>query len=99
MSTHKRKAGIVTFKVDPDLMESLEAIPNRSEFIRTAILAAMDNLCPVCNGTGVLSPGQRKHWEKFSASHAISRCAECQENFLVCEHEHDGVHEQDATTQ
>lgn len=81
----RRKEEIVTFKVDAALMEALANIPNRSEFIRAAILQAMDNLCPLCTGTGYLSPEQRKHWDEFTAHHAVRRCEECDSTYLVCD--------------
>src|SRR5690606_41925285 len=45
------------------------SIPNRSEFIRTAILSALQGTCPLCRGTGILTPDQRLHWEEFARSH------------------------------
>lgn len=47
-----RKQEIITFKVDEKLAAELKELPNRSQFIRTAILAAIDNLCPLCRGHG-----------------------------------------------
>jgi len=80
----KRKSEIVTFKADPSLLEALEKIPNRSEFIRAAILASLDSTCPLCQGTGILSPSQKMHWETFAADHTIEECKECNEIHLVC---------------
>ena len=48
----KKKTDIITFKVDATLLEALRGIENRSEFIRSAILSALDNVCPLCRGTG-----------------------------------------------
>jgi len=79
------KQEIVTFKVDESLHETLKSIPNRSEFIRAAILAALDNVCPLCRGTGVLSPNQRKHWEQFARRHPLQQCDTCREYVLECE--------------
>lgn len=78
------KPQIVTFKADPDLVEAMEGIPNRSEFIRAAILAALDGPCPLCGGTGVLLPSQRRHWQEFCRTHAVEACEECSEAHLVC---------------
>ncbi len=80
----RKKKEIITFKVDPGLSKALEGIPNRSEFIRSAILAAMENLCPLCNGRGLLSPDQRRHWEEFAQTHSVRKCSECHANLLVC---------------
>jgi hypothetical protein len=84
MATHSGKRQIITFKAEEALVEAMEDIPNRSEFIRSAILAALDGVCPLCHGTGVLSPHQRHHWEDFSRNHSVERCAECDEGKLVC---------------
>ena len=67
----RRKADVVTLKVDPSLVEAMKHMPNRSAFIRTAILNALDSTCPLCQGTGVLTPTQRRHWAEFARSHAL----------------------------
>ena len=56
----RRKQEIVTFKVDEPLWEAMKGIPNRSEFIRAAILSALDSVCPLCKGSGILTPDQRR---------------------------------------
>jgi hypothetical protein len=76
---------IVSFKVDAALAEALRSVDNRSEFIRNAVLAAMDSACPLCRGTGVLSPKQKEHWEEFSRNHSLAECKECHEFHLRCE--------------
>ena len=84
MATHGGKQQIITFKAEQALVEAMDAIPNRSEFIRSAILAALDGVCPLCHGTGVLSPHQQEHWQEFRQNHPVERCADCHENKLVC---------------
>jgi len=81
----KAKGEIVTFKADAALLEAMRGVPNRSEFIRAAILAALDGLCRLCRGTGVLTPNQTEHWRRFVADHSVRRCEECHEMHLVCE--------------
>lgn len=78
------KAQMVTFKADDALVAAMEGIPNRSEFIRAAVLAALDGVCPLCRGTGVLSPKQREHWHEFARHHAVERCGDCHESHMVC---------------
>ena len=80
----KRKDEVITFKVDEGLAEALRHIPNRSEFIRRTLLAALENTCPVCNGTGRLSPHQKDHWQDFARHHSFTECADCHERHLVC---------------
>jgi DnaJ-class molecular chaperone len=81
---HHEKQQIITFKADDALVEAMEGITNRSEFIRSAILAALDGVCPMCQGTGVLSTAQRRHWQEFSRTHAIETCRHCDETRFVC---------------
>lgn len=80
----KKKQTIVTFKVDEDLLEVIKDIPNRSEFIRAAIMTALESVCPLCNGTGLLTPKQKEHWQSFSRDHELKRCEDCQEIFIEC---------------
>ncbi len=80
----KQKTEIITFKVDTSLAGVIRHLPNRSEFIRTAVLRAFENACPLCDGTGILTPEQKKHWDSIAADHHIEQCCECHENYLVC---------------
>lgn len=85
MKTTRKKREIVTFKVDEPLLDAMSGVPNRSEFIRAAILAALDNVCPLCKGVGLLTPDQRRHWNRFAKHHALEECADCHAVHLVCE--------------
>ncbi len=78
------KQEVITFKVDTDLAEIIKLQPNRSEFIRKAILNAIDNTCPLCRGTGIITPQQKVHWDKFLETHLVERCNECDAVRLVC---------------
>lgn len=85
MSNEIRKGEIITFKADRPLLEALERVPNRSEFIRSAILAALEDVCPLCRGRGTLSAAQRRHWQAFAAHHGVEQCDDCREIHLVCD--------------
>ncbi len=74
----------MTFKADAALRQALRGVENRSEFIRSAILAAIDNVCPLCKGSGLLSADQRKHWDRFAQDHQIEECSDCHAVHLVC---------------
>ena len=80
----RAKSEIITFKADESLSEALRGIPNRSEFIRAAVLAALDSVCPLCQGTGILSPEQKRHWTSFASDHSVQECRDCHELHLVC---------------
>ena len=87
MSSGRNKDEVISFKVDEALSRKMKGIANRSDFIRTAILLALGNSCPVCGGTGTLSAAQSVHWEEFIRYHHMHRCDECREQYLVCDHE------------
>ncbi|NLF08373.1 MAG: CopG family transcriptional regulator [Pirellulaceae bacterium] len=84
MSDRRRKREIVSFKADAPLMDAMAGISNRSEFIRAAILSALDSVCPLCKGSGILTPDQRNHWVEFSRNHTLSECGDCHALHLVC---------------
>ncbi len=79
-----KKQEIISFKVDATLARALQTMPNRSEFIRAAVLAALDSGCPLCGGTGILSADQRVHWRRFAATHELVQCGDCHAFHLVC---------------
>ena len=79
------KPETISFKVNESLREAMSGIPNRSDFIRNAVVAALESSCPLCKGTGVLSTQQKQHWDTFAENHAIKECRQCHEFHLVCE--------------
>ncbi len=85
--TGKRKEEVMTFKVDGELAEALAGIRNKSDFIRQAVLSALGNTCPVCNGTGTLTVSQMRHWKEFETHHHVGLCQDCHEARVVCDHE------------
>ena len=88
MNKRTTKQEVISFKVDDSLAEAMRGVPNRSDFIRSAILAALDGVCPVCMGTGILGPLQKQHWEAFAASHPMIECPDCHEQHLTCDNTH-----------
>lgn len=80
------KRSVITFKADEEMMTELEKIPNKSEFIRAAVYAALQETCPFCGGTGTLSPHQKLHWAKFMQEHQVERCTQCNGVKLNCLH-------------
>jgi len=81
------KERIFTFKADGELADLLDQVPNKSAFIRQAILAALERGCPLCQGSGVLSPEQLRHWTQFLQHHSLQRCETCRAVHLTCEHQ------------
>lgn len=82
--SHRSMHEIVTFKADRALLDALQGLANRSEFIRSALLAALENVCPMCKGRGILTPNQKRHWAAFTADHNLAECDDCHEFHLVC---------------
>lgn len=79
-----KKQELITLRVDESLSNAMQGITNRSEFIRQAILAALDGVCPLCRGAGVLTPRQFAHWRTFTRNHVIEECTDCHALHLVC---------------
>lgn len=92
MQSRPKREEVITFKVDGALAEALSGISNRSDFIRRAILEALGNSCPVCQGTGRLTVKQMEHWQEFNRHHHVEQCETCHEAHLVCDHEVVGAH-------
>ena len=80
----RRKQEIITFKADAALRRAMRGVENRSQFIRAAILAALDSACPLCKGSGILTPDQRRHWERFAKNHSLAECGDCHAVHLIC---------------
>ncbi len=79
------KTDLITFKVERSLAELIDRLPNKSEFIRNALLGALSATCPLCQGRGVLTPEQTEHWKRFTAHHSVERCGDCHAVYLSCE--------------
>lgn len=73
-----RKTTLVAVKIDAELASLLEGMPNKSEFIRMALRSRLDDLCPLCAGTG-LRPSQPLEHRAGRHLHALprARCGDC----------------------
>jgi|GEM_PF-406585 hypothetical protein len=79
-----KKNYIVSFKLDKKLYDRLSIIDDKSEFIRNAIFDALENICPFCNGKGVLNQFQMEHLNNFLKDHKIKKCEKCGELYIEC---------------
>jgi len=84
MKQRSGKQEVISFKADDSLAEAMRGVPNRSDFIRSAILAALEGVCPMCMGTGILGPRQKQHWKDFAVNHPMKECPDCHERHLTC---------------
>jgi hypothetical protein len=65
MAAKSPKNAVVAFKVEEELAEFLNKLPNKSAFIRKAIVAQMSMACPLCHGSGQVSRWVHDHYEPF----------------------------------
>lgn len=79
-----KKNFIISFKLDKELFLRLSNIEDKSNFIRLAVLKELQNICPLCNGTGVLNENQKKHINNLLLNHEIIKCPECGEVYIKC---------------
>jgi hypothetical protein len=69
---------IVAFKVEPDLAALLDAMPNKSEFIRNAVARQLATSCPLCRGTGIAPyGGASDELTRLVQQHPLCVCASC----------------------
>jgi hypothetical protein len=69
---------IVAFKVEPELAALLDAMPNKSEFIRAAVQGRLQTACPLCRGTGIAPfGGVGDELTKLVQQHPLCVCAGC----------------------
>ncbi|AHC16148.1 ribbon-helix-helix domain-containing protein [Salinispira pacifica] len=84
-----KKQEIISFKVEEDLAEVIKQLPNRSQFIRQALLAALDSTCPLCQGTGQITQAQKPHLNEFLKHHSLQQCDSCEAVFFACDEHHE----------
>src|SRR6187399_958322 len=78
-----QKSQIVAFKVEEELAEFLDKLPNKSEFIRKAILAQFGMTCPLCTGSGVVPRGIHDHFKPVSSAGNHRPCEKCKTDVTV----------------
>jgi len=78
-----RKSAVVAFKVESELADILNELPNKSAFIRKAIVAQLNMACPLCNGSGVLPKGLRDHYAALLPKLNSRSCDSCGDKVTV----------------
>jgi hypothetical protein len=77
------KQTMVAFKVEAELADLLNQLPNKSEFIRKAIASQLGAACPLCNGKGVVSHALHDHFAPLIHANEVPACAACGNRFLL----------------
>src|SRR5438132_8515344 len=77
MSRKPPKTAVVAFKVESELADLLNKLPNKSAFIRKAIAAQLGTECPLCEGKGVVSRGVHDHYAPVIKQLNHSHCNSC----------------------
>jgi hypothetical protein len=77
MSKKHAKTSVVAFKVETELAEILNQLPNKSAFIRKAIVHQLDMACPLCSGAGMLPKGLHDHFAPLIGKLNAKTCEEC----------------------
>src|SRR5437899_3151309 len=77
MSRKPPKTSVVAFKVEAELADLLNKLPNKSAFIRKAIVAQLGMACPLCNGAGVVPRVIHDHYASLLAKFNSRHCDGC----------------------
>jgi hypothetical protein len=78
-----RKTAVVAFKVEAELAEILNQLPNKSAFIRKAIVAQLSMACPLCHGSGVLPKVLHDHYAPLIEEMNSRPCEGCGDTVQV----------------
>jgi len=68
---------VVTFKVEEEVAAFLDAMPNKSDFIRKALLNALLEPCPICNGKGSVPRSLAADLEMIFKKREFVPCSFC----------------------
>jgi hypothetical protein len=71
------KTAVVAFKVEEELADLLNKLPNKSAFIRKAIASHLGMACPLCQGNGVVPRGIHDHYAAMMQKYNLRPCDKC----------------------
>jgi len=83
MADKGSKTTMVAFKIEAELAELLSRLPNKSEFIRKAIMAQLGTTCPLCNGKGEVARFVHDHYFPLIQAARSRNCAACGGNLRL----------------
>jgi hypothetical protein len=71
------KSRTVAVKVEAEVADFLDRLPNKSDFIRQAILAQFRMACPLCSGSGTVPRGLGDHFAPVVRRNRLKKCEKC----------------------
>lgn len=83
MTRKTPKTAVVAFKVEEDLAEFLNQLPNKSAFIRKAIAAQMSMACPLCGGSGQVSRWAHDNYAQLLTRLEHEHCQGCGDEMSI----------------
>jgi len=83
MTRKSPKTAVVAFKVEEELAEFLNQLPNKSDFIRKAIAAQMQIACPLCKGAGQVSRWAHDNYAKLLTEFEHQHCNGCGDELSI----------------
>jgi hypothetical protein len=83
MSQKPPKTAVVAFKVEKELADLLDKLPNKSAFIRKAIAAQLGMACPLCRGQGVVPRGVHDHYAALLTKLNSRPCEGCGDEMVL----------------
>ena len=83
MTKKSPKTAVVAFKVEEELAEFLNQLPNKSEFIRKAIASQMSMSCPLCSGSGQVSRWAHDNYTRLLEQISHQHCNGCGEEMTI----------------
>ena len=83
MAKKEPKSAVVAFKVEADLAEFLNGLPNKSDFIRRSIYSQLGVSCPLCRGTGSVSKETHNQFSAFLEKWDLHHCEGCGDEFAL----------------
>ena len=83
MAKKTPKSSVVAFKVEEELADFLNNLPNKSDFIRRAIYSQLGVVCPLCQGAGSVSKETHDHFASFLEKWDLHQCEGCGDEFAL----------------
>ncbi|MGL4460833.1 MAG: hypothetical protein ACRDD1_20385 [Planctomycetia bacterium] len=83
MTKKTPKTTVVAFKVEEELANFLDQLPNKSDFIRRAIYSQLGIACPLCRGTGSVTKETHDHFANFLEKWELHQCDSCGDEYAM----------------